>query len=302
MKYPYITIDQRKPVLIYKDRRGIYMVDKNDTLSDLDITYAKRQKNQTAKVLANTYGEVKSKAHAEFIVKLAENHGYSLTGAVNKSNARTFVIDGENKLLFFMRGSSSFNGSTVKQITIPLPPECEERKPKEVIANGKKHTLNSVTGFYDFSVIDLGYATASTLEKLKMADDYQVISFVDECNEGKEDEWPKVGSKALLNNDNDYELDYGETLIGKEVEVINLFTDGDLEMAVVKHDVANYCFRIEMLSKPKSKEEKDRDEIKEEIKEIFREAMKSPFWFIYDSDEQAANYLLERFDINKKPQ
>lgn len=196
--------------------------------------------NITAEYLANTYGEVKSKEHAEFIVKLAEVNGIPCgVDRIDMDYKVFYVIHG---YLFFFVNEVNLSAE-YKQITIPLPPECES-----------------------------------------------------------EDEWLMVGSKALLNNDNGYELDYGENLIGKEVEVINLFTDGDLDMAVVKHDVANYCFRIEMLSKQKTKEEKDRDEIKEEIKEIFSEAMKSPFWFIYDSDEKAANYLLERFDITKKPQ
>lgn len=149
--YPYITIDQRKPVLIYKDRRGIYMVDENDTLSDLDITYVKNQKNQTAKVLANTYGEVKSKEHAEFIVELGEGAGYELVGSVSPNRAGVFVFDGENKTLFFMLGGGSLRGGSVlKQITIPLPPECEsvDEWPKvgSVVTWGTKAVNGEIKG------------------------------------------------------------------------------------------------------------------------------------------------------------
>lgn len=117
-------------------------------------------KNITAEYLANTYGEVKSKEHAEFIVKLAENHGYTLTGAVDKSNARTFVIDGESKMLFFMRGSNSFDGSTVKQITIPLPPECdsEDEWPKagdEVVIDDDVGIVKLPADAQDYYIVEV---------------------------------------------------------------------------------------------------------------------------------------------------
>lgn len=243
MKYPAIYRTRQGADYLYASKDSYYSYTLKDwgesTFSDINEHL--NDKNITAEYLTNTYGEVKSKEHAEFIVKLAEVNGLINETVIAKGFPCWFSFSNDEIYLFDDEVFAKDNGE--KQITIPLPPECE-------------------------SV----------------------------------DEWPKVGSKALLNNDNDYELDYGENLIGKEIEVINLFTDGELDMAVVKHDVANYCFRIEMLSKPKTKEEKERDEIKEEIKEIFREAMKSPFGFIYDSDEKAANYLLERFDITKKPQ
>lgn len=256
MKYPAILKNTigGQTVLAVSGKLFIHMSGEFEVEDSESYSFDSRYTNITAEYLSNTYGEVKSKEHAEFIVKLCQENNIPVIYSVKIHDAKSFQVSCGCLSLYSM-SANELSVERQKQITIPLPPkeflmEFEERE--------------------------------------------------DEAS--KDDEWPKVGSRALVNNDNDYELDYGENLIGKEVEVINLFTDGDLKMAVVKHDIANYCFRIEMLSKPKTKEEKERDEIKEEIKEIFREAMKSPLWFIYDSDEQAANYLLERFDITKKPQ
>lgn len=104
-------------------------------------------RNITAEHLANTYGEVKSKEHAHFIVELGEGAGYELVGSISPNNAGVFVFDGENKTLFFMLGGGSLRGGSVlKQITIPLPPKCEsvDEWPKvndDVFYKGQKWTF-----------------------------------------------------------------------------------------------------------------------------------------------------------------
>lgn len=79
--------------------------------------------NITAEYLANTYGEVKSKEHAEFIVKLAEVNKVVVCDVYRDSHKFFAVID--SSLLFFNSGAIAMKDGR-KQITIPLPPECEK--------------------------------------------------------------------------------------------------------------------------------------------------------------------------------
>ena len=78
MKYPYIgKCEENELTVIFSDNGSGTTIDKGE--SDIAINgkfecgFNEREfKNITAEYLANTYGEVKSKEHAEFIVKLAE--------------------------------------------------------------------------------------------------------------------------------------------------------------------------------------------------------------------------------------
>ena len=75
-------------------------------------------KNITREYLANTYGKVESKEHAEFIVELAENHGYQLKGSFHEGDDSYFHFVESKKILFFSSGFSD-----AKLITIPMPPK-----------------------------------------------------------------------------------------------------------------------------------------------------------------------------------
>lgn len=146
-------------------------------------------KNITAEYLANTYGEVKSKEHAEFIVKLCENAGIDVFPQLLDANY--FVIKG--KLSF--HNCERITSSELKQITIPLPPKCEEKTYRyEGVGHKPKH--------FDCICTKCG----------------------GRCCIGNCDEWPKVGSKVTwgtkavngevkaIDNDNDFawvKNDYG---------------------------------------------------------------------------------------------
>jgi hypothetical protein len=80
-------------------------------------------KNITAEYLANTYGEVKSKEHAEFIVKLCNSNGIRLKCESVRSKSYWFMIIGDG--LYFYPSSFIPEKNECKPITIPLPPECE---------------------------------------------------------------------------------------------------------------------------------------------------------------------------------
>lgn len=133
-------------------------------------------KNITAEYLANTYGEVKSKEHAEFIKLLAENHDIPCGHKVVNDDCKyLYVIDGS---LFFTHREVDFV-SELKQIIIPLPPEldCKESKPKKVLSNGHVYELLDdgmycINHHHDNCTVSFNFAS---LETLKKASDFKVI-------------------------------------------------------------------------------------------------------------------------------
>lgn len=86
--------------------------------------------NITREYLANTYGRVESKEHAEFVVELAKNAGIECAshwdGGRRKIRFFLFYYCDDRLLLgFFLKGLAE--RSAEKQITIPMPPkEVEE--------------------------------------------------------------------------------------------------------------------------------------------------------------------------------
>lgn len=88
-----------------------------------------KDKNITTEYLANTYGEVKSKAHAEFIVKLAEVNGIEVVTWPEKITHFNFQ-DTYGTMKLNLLGSE-FCKLKLKKITIPLPPESNANTPEE---------------------------------------------------------------------------------------------------------------------------------------------------------------------------
>lgn len=121
MKYPYIgnwkTI--KTTVMFTSPNSGFEIEGENKYMNNWSEC---RYENITTEYLANTYGEVKSKAHAEFIVKLAEVNKVVVCDVYRDSHKFFAVID--SSLLFFNSGAIAMKDGR-KQITIPLPPECE---------------------------------------------------------------------------------------------------------------------------------------------------------------------------------
>lgn len=122
IKYPTIlkSMCGSQTVVVYKDG-SVYHID-----GEFKGEYSKAYNtdgtfNAASKVLANTYGKVDSKEHAEFIVKLAKNAGFRVSTPASCVNY--FIIkDG----LSFHR-CEKIKSTELKQITIPLPPkEVEE--------------------------------------------------------------------------------------------------------------------------------------------------------------------------------
>ncbi len=140
MKYPAI-IDNGKTqkVLIFSDGRGIHLggefagdhIDRYIIDSDC--------KNITHEYLTNTYGEVVSPEHAEFIIELAKNAGFGVSGLTARSMC--FEFSGDCNVVFYEIPVDIFaNNEESKKITIPLPPKPEASVDEMSIAAGELTT------------------------------------------------------------------------------------------------------------------------------------------------------------------
>ena len=201
MKYPYIgEAKNGNVILLFTEKEGV-VLDAHQTIVGTSGGWNEDKfKNITAEYLANTYGEVKSKEHAHFILELGEGAGYELVGSVSPNRAGVFVFDGENKTLFFMLGGGSLRGGSVlKQITIPLPPECESVDEWPVVGSsvewghtGKGEVKSLSDGFAWVKLDNKDYTTVyvSSLRKPKtpeqeLRDDlhthFEKYTFVDQA-------------------------------------------------------------------------------------------------------------------------
>ena len=122
MNFPFITKDKYEHYHLCFNEDDCYSFKDNEFAFWTAIDEAK-PKNYTEEFLANTYGEVKSKEHAEFIVKLAEANGFEI-GQVD-DNPKSFMIYDNVICTHRLSHNQLSNGFNRKQITIPLPPKCE---------------------------------------------------------------------------------------------------------------------------------------------------------------------------------
>ena len=127
MKYPAIYKSVEGSEYLYQNKDSYYCYERQAwDSSEPHHDCHHSDTNITAEYLANTYGEVKSKEHAEFIVKLAEVNGIDFDGEVGiNSNYFCFFPSNSKQLTFWRKEKDASKHGSRKQITIPLPPECE---------------------------------------------------------------------------------------------------------------------------------------------------------------------------------
>jgi len=238
MKYPYIGgIDSDCKTLFLDECYGIAMEH-----NQLDITgipehaWSERQfKNITHEYLQNTYGEVVSPEHAEFIVELAELHGFVI--GCSSSNPMVFEFSGDSINTYSIEPELFAYNDESKQITIPLPPKADPLKNA-----GDNLILGCEQDFKK------ARAVASDLRKdMRCSDELP----------SKADEWPQVGSTVRWCNGT----------YGGEVKAL----DGGF--AWVKSNLGDHYVTeyIEKLQKPKTPDEELRDDIELIIKESLDE-------------------------------
>ena len=130
--------------------------------------------NITPEYLQNTYGEVVSPEHAEFIIELAESAGFELFCAF--SNGHDHFLISETELIFTY--GEPVVDSADKQITIPLPPK----------ADSKKWTPD----FYDLGEPPRHFDCVCNKCGGKCC--------TGQCDKQELSEWPQVGDKVCWSN------------------------------------------------------------------------------------------------------
>lgn len=314
MKYPYIGkfINHcDRVVLFYMYRHGTVL--ENGRLEESKFRkgdfnsswWDEKSSNITTEYLANTYGEVKSKEHAEFIKLLAENHdipcGHKF---VNDDCKYFYVIEGS---LFFTHREVDFV-SELKQINIPLPPESEsEAKPKKVLSDGAVYELHDDgmycrNNHYETCTVSFNF---TDLETLKEASDFKVIEDEDakifkfeginkptkhfdcictkcggRCCIGNCDKWPKVGD---------------EVEVSTGVGVIVLGPDnGGIYVIDINGD---YAVRdIDGIKKPKTPEQ----ELRDDIADLAFNQFNNDSYDLTHNSYYLASLLIDKYKITKK--
>jgi hypothetical protein len=323
--YPYIGkgIKSGSTALIYEQSKCIAIESKTWAVADFELCDDINESyltNITTEYLANNYGEVKSKEHAEFIKLLAEVNNILVEGREpSKANWFSFrYISGNLTLTLLSHKSSLVIESNRKQITIPLPPESNVNTPEEdfemkQIAKNNDITINvknstdsvvQVTKCEDEKVVHITINEPPKNNTTYTCDDFtqdaerlrktmEAINKHDALkNNGdnlifgdadKCEEWPCVGSKVT----------WGEREIIGTVKCIDngwswiLCPDGKYTQQGVKY-----------LKPPKTEDEKLRDE----VKAVISEAMKNPLGFLCNADDELTDYMFKSFNITKKPQ
>ena len=164
MKYPAILKNKsqshQQVVLAYNPYLALHIEGefKGEVSSQYD---ASNTVNITHEYLANTYGEVVSPEHAEFIIELAKNAGLSVFTPASSVNH--FII--KDGLSF--HNCEKIKSTDLEQINIPLPPkQIQTATPEE----------------FEMKQI------------MKNAGDNLVLG----CEDSKCDEWPCLGDEVLV--------------------------------------------------------------------------------------------------------
>lgn len=323
IKYPYIADNKNGTVVLFTRAEYGFLL-KKSLQSDRDNNswHPWREiafKNITREYLANTYGKVESKEHAEFLIEIAIANKLHVHAETLNRELDYFAFKNDGSLYFFDNESHA-RMLDREQITIPLPPKqvvIGEKKSEVympelnavssgfVVASGEP--LNyKVIGNGDFDNV-LSTITIAKTEKAKGSDLNSSYFFPEipyggpigggdaylvggdssntksKCKAADSDEWPKVGSKVT----------WGEREIIGTVKCIDngwawiLCPDGKYTQQGVKY-----------LKPPKTEDEKLRDE----VKAVINEAMKHPLGFLSNADDELTDYMLNNFNITKKPQ
>ena len=107
--------------------------------------------NITSEFLANTYGTVESKEHAEFIKVLGEAYGFKFTGGYESFPIFAFYESG--RFYFHRNRDGKLSTADMKQITIPMPPkeaDAVDEWPKlgdEVVIEAGSERYSEIKGY-----------------------------------------------------------------------------------------------------------------------------------------------------------
>ena len=264
IKFPTIlkSIDGSQTVVVYKDGSA-YHID-----GEFKGEYSKAYNtddtvNAANDVLANTYGKVESKEHAEFIVELAEVNHLDVY-VDNEEIERNYFTFNQYGKLFFYECSCEAVSLNRNQITIPM-------QPKEVEDVDEWPECPEYQGCLGCgSLLCLGGC----------GDNGEVYKFVDKL---EQKEWPQIGDEVLAPFKGNK---VKATLCWQRVNIAGINVS-----LVFDDDSRAFWCATEDLSKPKSPEEELRDELASDLNKM--QLVDSKF---------KAGALLAKYNITKKPQ
>lgn len=145
-KYPYIGKGNHSGAVFLFFREGAALrmqQGENSSYSTFENDISEgRCTNITHEHLKNTWGVVESKEHAEFIVELAELHGFELTDG-SDTYGEYFSFDGGSICFVYLESIAKMR---CKKITIPLPPKADKQDVSEWPKVGDK-VLIDVSGY-----------------------------------------------------------------------------------------------------------------------------------------------------------
>ena len=287
IKYPTIlkSIDGSQTVVVYRDGSA-YHID-----GEFKGEYSKAYNtddtiNAGKEVLANTYGKVESKEHAEFIVELAKLNNLDVYVDDEEIERNYFTFNKHGKL-FFYKCSDEAVLLGRKLITIPMSPkEVEEIEVVEYEV-GDKVCVNGACG--DIVSLDYGAVIAEVKFDHRFTDKVNISSMekVD-----VDDEWPKVNDRVLICKVENYSRisDFNN----KEVKVIAKTEINQSIVLTILHyarGIGAIKFDEKFVKKPKTPEEELRDELIGAMDD-------STTAFTYA--EYLAKYLLDQYTLTKK--
>ena len=271
MKYPYIGEGRRGSIVLFSaDSSGFALSHENKTVKGKYTNHWDERAftDITHEYLQNTWGVVESKEHAEFIIELAELHGFEFVAKLS-GKVKYFRIN-ESYVGFYETEIGALNIGFQK-ITIPLPP-------KEPLKNAGD---NLILGCED-SIENLCNRVAESILKKN--------PIHSGCEDSKCDEWPQVGDKAAF--------------VHGSVQVTILGIDGKHAWVSCRPSSREKpcTVKISDLQKPKTPEEELRDEVTELVWKANDLWTDTKAVQEVSVQEFVATKILAKYNITKKPQ
>lgn len=294
--YPAIYKSEDGNLYLYENRANCYSFGYKNWIGSNDNIFDTHEsdKNITREYLANTYGKVGSKERADFIVKLAENHNVDICNTYNSEcKYFNFYIEGGKLILAFFEKLASATSEGEKQITIPMPPKCDDVKPiltaeithdsikvKDSEGNEVKPSYKSKSSVTDADATIAITDATPTLNDCTVDSDFYPPPLNNGGNllfggEDKCKEWPCVGDE-VANKGIKWKV------AAEYKHMVMLVTDDDCGFALARKND---------LQKPKTPEEELRDEIASDLNKMQ-----------LVSNLVKANELMAKYNITKKPQ
>ncbi len=128
--YPYIGKSDIGNITLFTDEKSGLSIFNSGAYSNNEYRTDWAEcgfKNITHEYLSNTYGEVVSPEHAEFIIELARANGLPVYSGSPSISRKLFTFNPSAKL-FFYDSEGWIDKDRCKQITIPLPPKADKQE------------------------------------------------------------------------------------------------------------------------------------------------------------------------------